>query len=280
MRRETGALSKFWNFAAARVRWRSLQTISPASTGKAPAGNTAKEERSTMQRRDFVKAMMAASTAAVTAQAGLGQQTAPPVAQKLPPPVPKAPGPVPWTSGLLEVKPLAMTPLVPDAVAQTDAHFFNSRQMATLRRLGEIFMPPSKSHPGATEAAAPEFLDFLIGASPADRRQMYQSGLDRLEAEARQNFGVSFSAVSATQADQLLRPWLRSWMNDHPPTEQYALFINIAHTDFRTATINSQAWADAAKAAGQPVPDIDLYWYPVDPDLRRDGRSAANAQRS
>jgi hypothetical protein len=230
-----------------------------------------------MQRRDFVKAMMAASTAAAAATAALGQKTAPPVAQKLPPAAPKAPGPVPWSRGLLDVKPLPMTPLVPDAVAQTDTHFFNGIQFATLRHLGEIFMPPLKGKPGSTEAYAPEFLDFLIGASPADRQQLYRSGLDRLESESRQKFNVSFAAATAAQADQLIRPWLRAWMNEHPPTEPYELFINMAHTDIRTATVNSQAWADAAKAAGQQVPDIDLYWYPVDPDLRNTGSNTPQA---
>ncbi|WP_263354391.1 gluconate 2-dehydrogenase subunit 3 family protein [Acidicapsa acidisoli] len=216
-----------------------------------------------MQRRDFVKAMMAAS---VTARAALGQQTAAPAA---PPPPPQAPGPLPWMRGLMEAKPLPVGQLTPDAVAQTDAHFFSPQQFATLRHLGEILQPPYKGYPGATEAGTPEFLDFLISASPADRQQMYQSGLDRLESEAKQHFGKSFAAIDISQADQLLRPWLRTWLSDHPPTEPYALFINIVHTDIRTATMNSQAWSDAAHRAGQQTPNIDLYWYPVDPDLRR-----------
>ena len=141
-----------------------------------------------MRRRDFVKAMVAAS---VSAPAILGQQAPAPaalVAPSAPPPAPPpaAPGPVPWMHGLMEVKPLPMTALVPDAVAQTNAHFFTDRQMATLRRLSEILLPPIKGYPGALDVGTPEFLDFLIGASPVDRRQMYQSGLDRLDAEAKQ----------------------------------------------------------------------------------------------
>jgi hypothetical protein len=170
----------------------------------------------------------------------------------------------------MEVKPLPMTPLVPDAIAQTDAHFFNKRQIATLRRLSEILMPPFKGYPGATDAGAPEFLDFLIGVSPVDRQQMYQSGLDRLDAEAKQHFSKSFAAVDAEQADQLLRPWLRTWTSDHPPMEPYAHFINVAHSDIRTATINSQAWAEAASAAGKEAPEMGLYWFPVDPDIHRE----------
>jgi hypothetical protein len=164
-----------------------------------------------------------------------------------------------------------VTAIVADSVAQTDAHFFNHQQMATLRRLSEIFMPALNGYPGAMDAGAPEFLDFLIGSSPRDRQQVYQSGLDRLDAEARQRFGSSFEALNAAQADELIRPWLRTWMTDHPPTEPYAHFINIAHSDIRTATMNSQAWSEAALAAGRETPDVGLYWFPVDPDLRREG---------
>ena len=221
----------------------------------------------TMRRRDFVKAIVAASA---TAKTVLGQQAATPVAPSAPPPAPAAPGPVPWMRGLMEVKPLPMTPIVPDAVAQTNAHFFSAQQMATLRRLSEILMPPLKGYPGAMDAGAPEFLDFLIGVSPVDRQQMYQAGLDRLDAEAKKHFGVAFATVNAAQADQLLRPWLKSWMTDHPPTEPYAHFINVVHSDIRTATVNSQAWSDAANAKGRQTPDAGLYWFPVDPDIRRD----------
>jgi hypothetical protein len=173
----------------------------------------------------------------------------------------------------MEVKPLPIAPLVPDSVAQTNASFFNHQQFATLRRLSEILLPPLKGYPGAIDAGAPEFLDFLIGASPADRQQMYQSGLDRLDTEARQRFGMPFAQAQKAQADQLLQPWMKTWMTDHPPTEPYAHFINIAHSDIRTATINSQAWSKAASAAGEKEQDMGLYWYPVDPDIRRESSS-------
>src|SRR6204780_374249 len=104
-----------------------------------------------MQRRDFVRGMLAAS---VAAKATLAQKPT------MPAPAATAPGPVPWMRGLMEVKPLSMTPLVPDAVAQTNAHFFSDRQMATLRRLSEILLPPINGYPGALDAATPEFLDF------------------------------------------------------------------------------------------------------------------------
>ena len=170
----------------------------------------------------------------------------------------------------MEVKPLQMTALVPDAVAQTQAHFFNDRQIATLLWLSEFLLPPIKGFPGALDAGTPEFLDFLIGVSPPARQQMYKSGLDRLDAEARQRFGLPFAAVDKEQADQLLRPWLRTWMTDHPPTEPYAEFINVAHSDIRTATINSQAWSEADSAEGRRELNEGLFWFPIDPDIHRE----------
>lgn len=204
----------------------------------------------------------------------MGQQGAAPVAPSIQPAVPTAPGPVPWMRGLREVKPLPITPLIPDAVAQTNATFFSQQQLATLRRLSEILLPPLKGYPGAIDAGTPEFLDFLVGVSPSDRQQMYQSGLDRLNAEAKQHFGVPFAEVKKAQADQLLQPWMKTWMTDHPPTEPYAHFINIAHSDIRTATINSEAWSKAANSKGNQNEGMGLYWYPIDPDIHRKGTGA------
>lgn len=223
-----------------------------------------------MRRRDFVKAVLAAS---VSPKAMMGQNAPSAVAPSAPPPIaPKAAplpaaGPVPWMRGLQEAKPLPMNALVPDAVARTNAHFFSDRQIATLRQLCEILLPPLKKSPGAIDAGTPEFLDFLISVSPPDVQQMYVSGLDRLDAEARRKFGLPFTAVNVSQADELIRPWLRTWMTDHPPSDPYEKFINVAHSDIRTATVNSKAWNDAMATDADRRSEEGLYWYPVDPDV-------------
>lgn len=225
-----------------------------------------------MRRRDFVKGALAAS---VSAKAVLSQNSATQVAPSTPPPTPPgaaappAPGPVPWMRGLMEAKPLDLTPLVPDAVAGAATRFFTEQQMATLRQLCEILMPPLKGFPGAVDAGTPEFLDFLISVSPADRRHMYSWGLDWLDAQAQSKFQVAFDSVSSAQADALIRPWLRTWMTDHPPAEPHARFVNVAHSDIRTATINSEKWNQAEVAAGKQPSGFGLYWYPVDPDINR-----------
>ena len=219
-----------------------------------------------MRRRDFVKGIVAVSATARSVLAQQGTQVAP----STPPPVPTAPGPVPWMRGMSEVNRVPVNSILPDAVAQTNAHFFTGPEMVTLRRLCEILLPPIKNYPGAIQAGTPEFLDFLIGASPADRQEMYRAGLHRLDAEASERFGVAFANVTSAQADQLIRPWLRTWMSDHPPTEPYEQFMNVAHSDIRTATINSQAWSDAERAEGEAAPDMGLYWFPVEPDIYRE----------
>jgi len=56
-------------------------------------------------------------------------------------------------------------------------------------------MPPMRGNPGAIECGAPEFLDFLIGASPADRQRLYRNGLDMLNAHARKQFNKSFAEL-------------------------------------------------------------------------------------
>ena len=219
-----------------------------------------------MKRRDFVKALVASS---LGAKAMLGQQQppAPPVSPAVQPPTPTAPGPVPWMRGLHDAKQLDIAALTPDAVAQTAPHFFTSQQMATLRRLSHVLLPPLNEYPGALDAQTPEFLDFLISVSPDDRKTSYRQGLDRLDREAKAKFGKTFAMVDDEQADQILKPWLRTWMNDHPPTEPFEQFINVAHSDIRSATINSEAWNKAAGPAGENTPDQGLYWYPIDPEI-------------
>ena len=227
-----------------------------------------------MKRRDFVKAIGIASVSA--AGTGLAQQkpSVPPTA-----PLPDGASPVqpgasvsssPQTAirRSAEYKAPPIPTAVPDVIAGTEAHFFNPQQFAALHKLCEILMPPMDGYPGAIAAGAPEFLNFLVGASPAERQEMYRSGLDRLNGDAQKQFGTLFASVSKVQADKLIRPLLETWMTNHPPTEPYKRFLNVAHRDIRTATINSQAWSAAAVASGERAPGVSLYWSPIDPDIK------------
>ena len=208
-----------------------------------------------MLRRDFVRAMMAAGLAPKLL---LSQQAANPA----PPP----PAPVPWTLGLNPKTPLPRTE-VSDGIASTLQHFFTPVQMATLIRLSDILLPPIGEKPGALQAGTPLFLDFLIGSSPATRRKVYTDGLNWLNLESQKRYSKKFADLDDQQADSILKPLLRTWMTDHPPTELHADFVNIAHDDIRTATINSKSWSEPASPSSKTATREELYWYPIDPDI-------------
>ena len=208
-----------------------------------------------MRRRDFVRAMVSVGLAPKLL---LGQQTANPA----PPP----PAPVPWTLGLNPKTPIPQTS-VADGIAQEDLIFFSPEQMGTLTRLSDVLMPSLRGQPGAIQAETPGFLDFLIGSSPASRRDLYAVGLDWLNAQAQTQYGVPFAQANAAQADALIQPWLRSWMTDHPPTQPHADFLNIAHADIRTATMNSKAWNEAVARGARDTTALGLYWSPIEPDI-------------
>jgi len=207
-----------------------------------------------MRRREFVRAMV---SAAASPKVLLGQQ------QNNAAPTP--PAPVPWTAGLNPSTPVP-TAEIAEAVAEGTPRFFTPAQMATLTRLSDLLLPPIGSKPGAVAAGVPGFLDFFVGSSPADRKQMYQGGLDWLDGEAKKKYSKPFAQLDAERADTLLKPWLRTWMSDHPPTEKHADFVNVAHADIRAASINSKPWSDAPTAGAQEKTQVALYWYPIEPD--------------
>ena len=163
-----------------------------------------------------------------------------------------------------------------DGIAGGETRFFNAAQLASLTRLCDLLLPPLDTKPGALQAGTPIFLDFLIGASPDSRRRVYSDGLDWLDSEAKIKYKQRFAELNASQADALIKPWMRTWMSDHPPTEHHADFLNIAHEDIRTATMNSKVWDDASSAAGQDWVTGGLYWSPIEPDMAGLGATSSH----
>jgi hypothetical protein len=208
-----------------------------------------------MLRRDFVRAVVSVSFAP---RLLVSQQTANPA----PPP----PAPVPWTLGLNPKTPLPHTEVF-DGITETEPQFFTMGQMAALVRLCDVLLPSIGNKPGAVEAETPLFLDFLIGSSPAARKKMYTDGLNWLNSESQKRYREPFAKLDDTQAGAILKPWLRTWMSDHPPTEPNADFVNTAHDDIRTATVNSKAWSDIPSADAEFATATGLYWSPIEPDI-------------
>jgi hypothetical protein len=164
-----------------------------------------------------------------------------------------------------------------DEIAKMEPKFFTAVQMATLIRLCDVLLPPIGDRPGALQAETPFFLDFLIGGSPDARKKIYTGGLNWLDVESQKRYGKAFAKIEEDQAATILKPWLRTWMSDHPPTEPHADFVNIAHEDIRTATVNSKAWNDTALSGGRSAAD-GLYWHPIEPDIY--GRNSDHTRAS
>jgi hypothetical protein len=156
-----------------------------------------------------------------------------------------------------------------EVVAEAEPHFFTPAQYAALRRLSALLMPPLSGSPGAVECQAPEFLDFLIGASLPDRQKLYRGGLDTLNGRAKKSFNKAFADLNDVDADAVIRPFLVpvAWVQDAPkdPTVQ---FVVEAHRDIRTATQNSREWATAGTASGRRRGGGGTYLNPIDPIYR------------
>jgi len=110
--------------------------------------------------------------------------------------------------------------------------------------------------PGALDAGAPEFLDFLVGQSPTPTKNLYRTGLDTLNARANTKYGKAFAAVSPEQADELLAPLRDAWTYDEP-RDPFAQFLRHAKADVLTATLNSREWLASTKRSGNGA-----FWLP------------------
>ncbi len=129
-------------------------------------------------------------------------------------------------------------------------------------------MPPKKNSPGALDAHAPEFLDFLISRSPAPMQTLYREGLDGLNAAAKRHFQKSFAELDTKQADTIIRPLLvaRAWDREEPK-DRMQRFMTQVHSDLRTATMNSAEWAASGASSGRGRFNSGrrMYWKPIDP---------------
>ncbi|MGA2118996.1 MAG: gluconate 2-dehydrogenase subunit 3 family protein [Bryobacteraceae bacterium] len=206
-----------------------------------------------MKRRRFLQAIAAAPAAPLAAQ-----QAAPPA-------------PPPGQSRAGQAAPPLQTTAADLAAEPTAPAFFTPDQFAALRRLGSLLQPPINGHPGAPEAGAPEFLDFLLGVSPPDRQLLYRNGLHALNAQAGKQFEKSFADLDDRQADAILRPLLVAipWPEDLP-RDPLRHFLAQAQRDFRAATENSREWAASDAASGRRRGrgfggGSGLYWLPIDP---------------
>jgi hypothetical protein len=150
---------------------------------------------------------------------------------------------------------------IPDIAAVTVSSYFSPQQFATLRRLSDLIAPATPGVPGAIEAEAAEFLDFLIGESLADRQTLYRTGLDELSHRAQQQFEAPFAHLTPEQADRVLAPLRGPWTADPDPFTQ---FLRTAKQDILQATQNSHAWIREVSKRERSAGGLGMYWLPID----------------
>jgi len=210
-----------------------------------------------MKRRNFVQSLLVVPATAIAAE-----QAAAPAAPA------QAPARPPQNfRGAQSVPKLAL--VQPDVGAETSTGYFNPAQFAALNKLAAVIVPPIKNNPGALDARAPEFLDFLVSHSPAPTQTLYKEGLDSLNASAKKHFHKPFAELDEKQADSIIRPLLvaRAWDREIPK-DPMMHFMTQVHADLRQATINSAEFAASGGAAGgrgRFNSGRRQYWKPIDP---------------
>jgi hypothetical protein len=150
-----------------------------------------------------------------------------------------------------------------DGAAESVVKTFSKAQFSALRKLEEILMPAAQDTPGALEAGAAEFLDFLIGVSPADRVALYKDGLDRLNAESLNRYKKPFSELTAEQAEPILAPLHAPW-SYRGPSDAFAKFLLAAKSDLLTATANSREYITVVSQKRRSAGGVGQYWYAVE----------------
>ncbi|MDA0207311.1 MAG: gluconate 2-dehydrogenase subunit 3 family protein [Acidobacteria bacterium] len=153
-----------------------------------------------------------------------------------------------------------------DEAADPLPSFFTANQFAALTRVCGLLVPQYGEMPGAIETGAPAFLDFLISESPEDDQQIYTAGLDALNFQAALRFDKPFAEVAEAQAHELLAPLRRPWTPE-PSSDPLTVFLQRAKDDVRTATVNTQLWAEAVASrggSGRRMSGSGQYWLPLD----------------
>ncbi|BDC52127.1 hypothetical protein F183_A44420 [Bryobacterales bacterium F-183] len=178
-----------------------------------------------MKRRDWLRNAITApvGAAAVAAAGAAAQQQA--VAQTPPPTNSDTPK-------------LTLTSI--DALgAPNRERFFAAAEFQALETLAKVLVPAYNGRPGAVEAGVPEFLDFLLSQSPADRQELYREGLSQLVA-------AGFSTLDAAGQKKFLAPLEEPW-TFAGPKDPLARFLRAAKDDVVQATFNSRDWAASSK---------------------------------
>ncbi len=81
--------------------------------------------------------------------------------------------------------------------------FFTAREYATVVALADLILPRDAHSASASEAGAPEFIDYIVAEQPA-RQVAMRGGLVWLDTECRRRFDRAFLEASDAERRQVL----------------------------------------------------------------------------
>ncbi|HEX2781392.1 MAG TPA: gluconate 2-dehydrogenase subunit 3 family protein [Gemmatimonadaceae bacterium] len=112
-----------------------------------------------------------------------------------------------WSTGGLERAATYVASLPVGDAPAAPLKFFTAREWPTVRMLADYIIPRDERSGSATDAKAPEFIDFMLmdETTPASSRVAMRGGLAWLDTESRERFGGKrFIALTDAQRRQIL----------------------------------------------------------------------------
>ncbi|MGA2743080.1 MAG: gluconate 2-dehydrogenase subunit 3 family protein [Candidatus Sulfotelmatobacter sp.] len=122
--------------------------------------------------------------------------------------------------------------------AEYRPQFFTAAEYAMVERLAEIIIP-SDTSPGAKEAGASEFIDFMVASNP-EVQYPFRMGLGWLNAHAEDLDGKRFTELTPEQQTSLLEPLGfkdKARPGEEPGREFFAMMREYTVTGFYTSEI-------------------------------------------
>lgn len=210
-----------------------------------------------MKRRSLLRTMVAMPGMASALAAGAVQKDVTAARDKG---LPAGPPLVPPGGGETPTIPVMPAAQLADDVIGT----FGPEQMRTLSKLGELLAPAWNGNPGAGECGAAEFLDFLVACSGHSRIELYKNGLDDLNRQSQQKFGIDFDSITSQQAVAILAPLREPWTYANAASrDDVKEFLVAAKGDFLRATVNSWPYINALSQTRRPRDASEFYWNPM-----------------
>jgi gluconate 2-dehydrogenase gamma chain len=130
--------------------------------------------------------------------------------------------------------------------------FFNAHEYATVVALSDMIIPKDARSGSASEAGAPEFIDFLI-AEQADRQTAIRGGLSWLDTQCRSRFDKDFVGCSDADRRTVLEDiaWPKRAKSEHSQGVRFFTTMrDLVATGFWTSRIGV---ADLGYLGNRPV---------------------------